>query len=182
MTTRQVGLFVLTCLAIFLPLGAGLFYSIPSNALSNRSSGGVRTLFNTIIPENWAFFTRDPESLQNGVYAFRGNTKPTNLLGTPQGRAANVFGISRTQRAQGPELGYLDAQTKNWMDCAMPLESCISLASERPPVDAKNASPVPTVCGDVYLTQERVVPWEYRDLVSGFRHMVKIAHLNVRCG
>lgn len=50
-----------------------------------------------------------------------------------------------------------------------------------PAAKVKNGSPVPTVCGDSFITQETVVPWSYRDLVKYDRRITKIAHLDVSC-
>ncbi|MEU9099167.1 SdpA family antimicrobial peptide system protein [Streptomyces sp. NPDC048361] len=77
--------------------------------MSSRHSKGIRPALNILTPETWAFFTRNPESVQNGIYGYDHAGGVRNLLRTPQGNPANIFGLSRTQRAQGPELGYIHA-------------------------------------------------------------------------
>ncbi|MCZ1009799.1 SdpA family antimicrobial peptide system protein [Streptomyces lydicus] len=180
---RQLVLFAGVCLCVFGYLAASLFYTLPSNALSSRQSkGAARHALNILTPENWAFFTRDPETAQIGVYALGADGAGRNLLRTPQGAPSNLFGLSRTQRAQGPELGYLNAATAaHWMACDGRLDDCLRESSGGRVWRVKNESPVPTVCGNAYLTQEKTVPWSYRELVPYSRRIVKIAHLDIRC-
>ncbi|GAA0389673.1 SdpA family antimicrobial peptide system protein [Streptomyces luteireticuli] len=181
-SVRQLALFSVACLALFGYLATALFYTLPTNALSSRHSKGARTVLNTVTPENWAFFTRNPQNGQIGVYASGRDGAVRNLLVTPQGDPSNLFGISRTQRAQGPELGYLNAAAASrWVPCAGFLEPCIKEATARPAQQVTNSSPVPTVCGDAFLTQEKTVPWSFRNQVPYTRRVVQIAHLDVRC-
>jgi antimicrobial peptide system SdpA family protein len=175
-------LFVLTCVCVFGILALGLFYTLPSNALSSRHSTGPRTAFNTLVPQNWAFFTRNPESGQTGAYRLGGDGEAHSLLNTPQGAPANLFGLSRTQRAQGPELGYLNAHvTGHYEKCSAYLGDCVEQSARRAAVKVTNTSPLPTVCGDVYLTQEKTVPWAFRHEVPYHKRVSRIAHVDVRC-
>ncbi|WP_438290870.1 SdpA family antimicrobial peptide system protein [Streptomyces sp. HUAS TT7] len=104
----------------------------------------------------WAFFTRNPQSEQTGAYALSADGSPRNLLHTPQGNPSNMFGLSRTQRVQGPELGFFNAAvTGHWSDCGGYPDDCMKEASRKPAVKVDNTSPVPTVCGDSYLTRNR---------------------------
>ncbi|MFF7636960.1 SdpA family antimicrobial peptide system protein [Kitasatospora sp. NPDC008050] len=177
---RRLALFATSSAVLFSFLVLSVFYTLPSNALSSRHSKGARTLFNTLAPQDWAFFTRNPETVQLGVYAFDG-TSARSLMRTPQGNPSNFFGLSREQRAQGPEIGYVNAETNDWTDCAGLLDSCLHSASGTPAQRVRNTSPIPTVCGDAYLTEEKTVPWEYRNLVAYRKRVVKIAHLDVTC-
>ncbi|MFD9205152.1 SdpA family antimicrobial peptide system protein [Streptomyces sioyaensis] len=180
---RQLVLFAGACLCLFGYLAASLFYTLPSNALSSRQSkGGARHALNILTPENWAFFTRDPETTQISAYALGADGAGRSLMRTPQGAPSNLFGLSRTQRAQGPELGYLNAAAAaRWKACDGRLADCLRESSGGRAWRVKNESPVPTVCGDAYLTQEKTVPWSYRELVPYSRRVVKIVHLDIRC-
>ncbi|MFE3184241.1 SdpA family antimicrobial peptide system protein [Streptomyces violascens] len=179
---RQLALFSVACLVVFGYLAAALFYTLPSNALSSRHSKGARSALNILTPENWAFFTRNPQSEQTGAYALGADGSPRNLLHTPQGNPSNMFGLSRTQRAQGPELGFFNAAaTGHWSDCGGYLEDCMREAARKPAVKVDNTSPVPTVCGDSYLSQEQTVPWSFRNQVSYEKRVLRIVHLDVRC-
>ncbi|MFK8908874.1 SdpA family antimicrobial peptide system protein [Streptomyces sp. YS-3] len=179
---RQLVVFAVSSLLIFGYLACSLFYTLPSNALSSRHSKGARPALNILTPENWAFFTRNPETVQNGIYAVASDGTIRNLLHTPQGLPSNIFGLSRKQRAQGPELGYLNASAAHsWTACSGVLTECVKKASARAPHTLRNSSPVPTVCGDSYLTQEQTVPWSFRHEVPYTKRVVEVAHLDVQC-
>lgn len=180
---HQLALFAVVLLCLFGYLAASLFYTLPSNALSSRQSkGAARQALNILAPENWAFFTRDPQTAQIGIYALGADGSVRNLLRTPQGAPSNLFGLSRTQRAQGPELGYLNAAAAaHWTACDGPLADCLRELSGGRAWQVRNESPVPTVCGDAYLTQEKTVPWSYREQVPYLRRVAKAAHLDIRC-
>ncbi|MCX4631358.1 SdpA family antimicrobial peptide system protein [Streptomyces sp. NBC_01443] len=177
---RQLLVFSAACLVIFSYLLVSLFYTLPSNALSSRHSKGARQYFNTVTPQVWAFFTKNPEGIQIGFYGLK-EGKGENLLRTPQGNPSNLFGLERSQRAQGPEVSYLEAAVPNWIECSGTLERCLPRAAETPAAKLENRSPVQTLCGDSFITQESVVPWSYRDLVKYDRRITKIAHLDVSC-
>ncbi|GAA2929871.1 hypothetical protein GCM10020221_27130 [Streptomyces thioluteus] len=181
-SVRQLALFSVACLAVFGYLATALFYTLPTNALSSRHSKGARTVLNTVTPENWAFFTRNPQNGQSGIYAYGRDGSVRSLLATPQGDPSNLFGLSRTQRAQGPELGFLNAAaTTHWIPCAGFLEPCMKEAAARPAQKVTNSSPVATVCGDAFLTEEKTVPWSFRNQVPYTKRVVHIVHLDVRC-
>ncbi|GAA0673708.1 SdpA family antimicrobial peptide system protein [Kitasatospora atroaurantiaca] len=173
-------MFSVACLTIFSYLAMSLFYTIPSNALSSRHSKGARAYFNTVTPQVWAFFTKNPEGTQIGFYSREAGVAH-NLLRTPQGNPSNLFGLDRTQRAQGPEIAYLNAGVTSWEDCAGLLDSCLDDAAARTAQKVENHSPVRTICGDSYITQEETVPWSYRNLVKYEKRVVRIAHLDVIC-
>ena len=68
----------------------------------------LRAELNTVAGQNFAFFTRSPETDQIDAYRLDPDgTVGASLLVTPQAKPANLFGLSRTQRAQGPELAIL---------------------------------------------------------------------------
>ncbi|MEU6438941.1 SdpA family antimicrobial peptide system protein [Streptomyces sp. NPDC047046] len=181
-STRPLILFVLVCVCVFGYLALGLFYTLPSNALSSRHSAGARTAFNTLVPQNWAFFTRNPETGQTGAYRLGHDGEVSDLLHTPQGAPSNLFGLSRTQRAQGPELGYLNAHvTGHYAKCSAYLADCVEESAKRAPVKVTNTSPLPTLCGDLVLTQEKTVPWAFRNEVPYQKHVDRVAHVDVRC-
>src|SRR5271156_5189605 len=83
--------------------------TLPSNVVWERTQAPtVRAELNMIAGENFAFFTRSPESEEIDAYRLRPDaTVGPSLLVTPQAEPANLFGLSRTQRAQGPELATL---------------------------------------------------------------------------
>jgi antimicrobial peptide system SdpA family protein len=163
---------------------AATFYSLPSNVLCIRSpEDPVRLSFNILASENYAFFTRDPEA--TALTAFRRRCGALrNITATPQNKPGNLFGISRTQRAQGPELAGLANQHKvGWVACSAGISKarCLKSAFDHPAAVAEDTSPVPTACGDVVLADEVPVPWSYRNLIRRDHTITRTMHLHVRC-
>jgi len=160
--------------------------ALPSNILWGHTQAIVlRAELNTVAGQNFAFFTRSPETEQ--VDAYRVNPDGTigaSLLVTPQTRTANLFGLSRTQRAQGPEMANLihKVPPDAWVDCtSLDRTTCFAAILHQPEVELQNDSPVPTVCGSVALTAESTVKWAYRRLIDARYAIDHIAQTRVFC-
>lgn len=159
----------------------------PSNVVWERTQlPAVRAELNMIAGENFAFFTRSPESEQIDAYRLRPDaTVGASLLVTPQAEAANLFGLSRTQRAQGPELATLlrAVPPDAWADCtALDRPTCLAGVARQPKAQLANNSPVATVCGAVVLTVERTTKWAYRHLTDTRYTIEHLAAASVACG
>jgi antimicrobial peptide system SdpA family protein len=165
-------------------LGGAAFYSLPSNVLSTRSpQDQVRLAFNVLASEDYGFFTKNPQS--DALRAFHEvGGSVYDVTTTPQNKPTNLFGLSRTQRAQGPELANIsDQKSAAWVACpTTKTESdCITAAFRRHAASVQNSSPVRTVCGDIVLADEVPVPWSYRKLVAYDRKVLQTVHLQIRC-
>lgn len=183
---RSLGLGVAYACALAAIGTATMAATLPSNVLWERTQlPAVRAELNSIAGENFAFFTRSPESEQIAAYRLRpdGILGPS-LLTTPQARSDNLFGLSRTQRAQGPELANLirAVPADEWADCTMvDSATCVNRVARQPTTLLRNHSPVPTVCGSVALTLESTTKWAYRHLTSDQYSIDRIATANVEC-
>lgn len=159
--------------------------TLPSNVVWNRSQlPGVRAALNSVATQNFAFFTRSPETDQIDVYRLQDNEIGASLLATPQGKASNLFGLSRTQRAQGPELADLIKQVPadGWTSCErLDLHDCIEAALPKPSISLENGSSVPTACGDAALTIEETVKWSYRHLTDAVHTIKRLAVVRINC-
>jgi antimicrobial peptide system SdpA family protein len=177
-----VGYACLLVLAGSLTLAA----TLPSNVIWERTQlRALRVELNTVAGQSFAFFTRPPQSEQIVAYRLLANgTAGASLLVTPQGRSANLFGLSRTQRAQGPELANLvqAVAPKMWVDCTgLDRGGCLDQIAHTPNVLLHNTSPVPTVCGAVLLTAERTTKWAYRRLTDTRYVIDKVVPASVDC-
>jgi antimicrobial peptide system SdpA family protein len=160
--------------------------ALPSNILwGHNQAVALRAELSTVAGQNFAFFTRSPETEQVDAYRLDPNgTIGASQLVTPQTRLANLFGVSRTQRAQGPELANLihKVPPDRWADCtSLDRATCFAGILRQPKVELLNDSPVPTVCGLVALTGESTVKWGYRRLVDARYVIDQIARANVVC-
>ncbi len=172
-------LFAMLVLIAF--FGVSVFYSLPSNALSTRDGGAVRTAVATLFPQGWAFFTRDPDSESIVAYAVQDDVL-VSAMTTPQTRGSNWLGLSRGQRAQGPELAFTAAGsgTEAGSDCAGWLSECAPAYLSLAPVPYSNTSPIQTICGDIVLVRQEAPPWSFRAAGEGPRVSFG-QHLDVQC-
>jgi antimicrobial peptide system SdpA family protein len=160
--------------------------TLPSNIMWGRTQlSAVRVELNTIAGQDFAFFTRSPETEQ--IMAYRldpDRTVAASLLVTPQAKPSNLFGLSRTQRAQGPELANLvrAVPANTWVDCVgLDRTTCVKAVLRQPKAFLRNTSPVPTVCGQVVLAAERTTKWAYRRLTDTRYVIERIASASIDC-
>lgn len=174
----------ISALAVIVFFGLATFYTLPSNVLSSRTPNDpIRVAFNLVALENYGFFTKDPQGEFGGVYTQASGGLQSAVI-TPQNRPTNGFGLSRRQRAQGPEIANLQNNPSvNWQDCTAGTKptSCLEKATRQRPTALRNTSLLPTICGDAVLTQEEPVLWSYRSLVPYHSRILKTAHVKVRC-
>ncbi len=150
---------------------ASLAATLPSNIMWERNQlRAIRVELNTIAGQDFAFFTRSPETEEPLAYRLNADgSVGASLLVTPQAKASNLFGLSRTQRAQGPELANLvhAIRPAAWFNCTgLAPNACFDAVPRRPMPVLRNTSPIPTVCGHVMLTSEIPTKWAYRRLTD----------------
>jgi len=160
--------------------------TLPSNILWDRSQlVRVRAVVNVVAGQNFAFFTRSPESDQIVAYRLLPDGElGASLLHLPQGKTANLFGLSRTQRAQGPELANLmrAVPATAWTDCTeFGRDECVDRIRGHGKAMLRNTSPIPTICGEVALTAESTVKWAYRRLTEDRYTIERVAPASIEC-
>ena len=106
-----------------------------------------------------------------------------SLLMTPQGRIENIFGISREQRAQGPELAMLAAAVTEWTECELgsSRDECLASAGALPPQSVAIEVVYRTLCGPVLITTESFTAFEYREFNLPVHSIDSYAKLEVKC-
>jgi len=112
------------------------------------------------MPQGWAFFTRDAREEDLLPFARRRGAWASASIG-PHARRSNLFGLSRTGRAQGIEAGLLlkEIPETAWSPCrAAPADCFENLPSAGP---FRNISPRPTLCGDLGLALQKPIPWAW---------------------
>ncbi|WP_329568972.1 SdpA family antimicrobial peptide system protein [Kitasatospora sp. NBC_01266] len=158
-----------------------VFFSMPGNVLTSSWMGGLKSAFTITAPQGWAFFTKDPESVE--LYAYRSTPQGyQSRMRTPQVEPANLFGLSREQRAQGPEMAALARSATTWQPCTdNDFSQCMRKAFAQPAQEVANQSATPTVCGDIALVEEKPTPWAYRHFTSDISQVQDSAHIHVTC-
>ncbi|MDN6854853.1 MAG: SdpA family antimicrobial peptide system protein, partial [Bifidobacterium crudilactis] len=182
-SVRSLVTLALLGLAILMLL-VSVFFSLPSNVLSDRGKVNAARVFSVdLAPQGWGFFTKPPSD--SDLFYYDGNLQ--SVMETPQGRADNLLGLSRTQRAQGPEGGALltPLAEEDWFKCETgeDLEECYESlkASTTEPIRADNTFKHPTLCGKVVIAQAEPVPWSYRDLYEQTHIPEGMIEMQVTC-
>lgn len=175
------GYATLTIFGFLLLLSA--FISQPSTVLYPRQTGEgdpIRVVLLPIFPQAWPFFTKAPDSPELAAYD---PISRQSLSLFPNSAVRNWYGLSRTQRAQGPEMANLSnsVPTSEWVECLAYEGDCLDVAAARPSVKLNNDSSVPTLCGSLVLVVTTPVPWEYRNEYAGWRVDSKAVHVWSDC-
>lgn len=134
--------------------------------------------FVDLAPQDWAFFTRNPETSELVPYA---TATGHSLARTPQARLSNLMGISRAQRAQGVELGIINSEVSHWTNCEASSAACLEDARRTPAQVVMNSDPSASLCGDVIVTVQETPKWSYRDVYVEKIRITKYARLMLRC-
>lgn len=174
--------FVTTVVLLMSWTALSIVESLSPHALSSRDPAAVkvRDAVLTIAPQRWEFFTASSKGRQYVAYRTRTGESALSL---PQGKATNMFGVSRAQRAQGPELAALHQQVANWKKCVdkSASQKCIRQAAEERPQALRNGAKRKTLCGDLLLAQEKATPFEFRSFdLPNFR-VLQAARVEVSC-
>jgi antimicrobial peptide system SdpA family protein len=168
--------------ALLVWIGTSIFFTLPDNVLSSPDPRyrAVRAAFATVSPQAWGFFTNPPQSEELGVYR---SPSLEFLLQTPQNRIENFFGLSRAQRAQGPEISILAGEVESWQNCGLKetRSECLRAASALKPQRVDVQIRHRTVCGSVVIAKEKYKPFEYREFALPDHTIDSYARLDVRC-
>lgn len=134
--------------------------------------------FKSVFPQGWGFYSKNPRDDQLLVYDLS-TQRPT--VNWPNNRTENWFGIKRSGRAQGLEVGLIQASIKSdaWTKCEK--EPSICLAESQIKVSAINTSPKPTLCNELGLALQQPVPWAWSKRKDNIVMPSKIVRVSVQC-
>lgn len=133
-----------------------------------------------LLPEGFAFFTRNPRERDLYVYQRTDSTWTSAMLG-PKSKPSNLFGFSRKSRMQSVETALLLSETtqEDWTDCETREEACFS---ELPVQDTvTNVQPAPTACGVVGFARREPVPWAWSNRADSLTMPSTITKLKISC-
>jgi antimicrobial peptide system SdpA family protein len=164
-------------------LGGSIFFSLPSNVLSIRDGSAARRAAIGTLPQGWAFFTKPPSDSEAVVFALR-DDRVVNINRPPQAKVENWWGLSRRQRAQGPEVAQLVHQATTWTPCAdvsSALACVTGAAVDQRYERVSNRSPVASVCGRAFVVETEPVRWQFRDFYDDARRALQYSAIEVEC-
>ena len=157
-----------------------LLSALPTTAVTPDAVNRVRPSVQQVMPQGWAFFTRSMN--QPDVSAYSGDLD--HQITTTNSDYRNALGISREQRADGPELADLARAVPDaaWVDCAAYVADIRGCAANRHnAVPLSNAVGHPSTCGSVALVKSAPVPWAWAAEHSRGRRVSQIAWIEVHC-
>lgn len=175
----RFGIAALTCAAIAVALVLfAVIASLPVNPVTPSWSPQVRVALVQLLPEKWGFFTKSQRDDYFELYTRRNGAWAYSFDG-PQSAPANLFGVRRTARAQGIEIGALEGTlaAKQLRSCDDEFDVCTK-GLKRITIESKFADPL--VCGDTLLVIRTPVPWNW----ATFSHVTmnaRYARVNIRC-
>jgi len=153
----------------------------PANALSSQFLTVRQTLaFANVLPEGFAFFTKDPREQNPFLYKISEGDSLI-MITKPNSSPENLFGLSRRQRALYVELGSIIPliSTKDRTTCATSFRDCITNDPVKT-VRIENRAPQALLCGSYYLKMIEPVPWAWHKAFKGEMPMT-IVRLELLC-
>jgi len=156
--------------------GIGLLGALPEDAfgVSNYSRNVVRTL----LPEGWAFFTRNPRERVDHLYEVRANGEL--VAGNPADERS-LLGFDRKPRLRSAELAGLVSKVPEsaWISCRASLNEC--LRQESPELQISITMNVPAFCGRAVIQSRTPVPWAWRKSYDSIHMPSRFVRVNVDC-
>ncbi len=152
--------------------------SLPYNPLSLSSSHRFDLI--SIIPEGWAFFTRNAREDVVYVYKKDENNK-WNLISIPGGSSRYLFGLNRKGRAFDAEVGLLlqEVPETKWIESKRSIDYFFEATTVLPVIKVENEVNFPSCTGEVIIQKTPLIPWAWSTLKTKIIMPYKIVELNV---
>ncbi|WP_084767439.1 SdpA family antimicrobial peptide system protein [Corynebacterium resistens] len=174
--------FYITSILIALLILTGIFFTMPSNVLSIRDGGTYRTFFSSSLPQAWGFFVKPQLDGEYRAYIVDDSGQTSRADSFPNSSPSNHFGISRSQRSQGPEMAQI-AEQNEWKECKSPVisECLVEAKNRQTSMVAENTSKDKTICGNLILLHTKPTIWSYRDFSNERRTSESYQYVAVKC-
>ncbi len=177
---RRLGLFALVLVGGWLTVFAyALHAALPFNPI--RLPFEVRAKVRLLIPEGWAFFTRDPRKENMLLFTRHSDGTWVSALLGPNATPSNDFGLNRASRAQGVETALLmhEFPDSSFRDCRILPTDCLETTQLTNSIN--DASPNPSICGDIGFVMQKPVPWAWWASGQAIVMPSRVARIKVDC-
>lgn len=143
-------------------------------------SNRIVSAYQLLLPEGFAFFTRDPREPDIQRFQRSGGTWESVALG-PHSRPSNLFGLNRHSRTQGVEYALLlkEYPLDRWSECDVDPKTCLDRVAVTDSI--ANPDPRPTLCGTVGFVRQEPVPWAWSASLDSIEMASQILKLHVSC-
>jgi antimicrobial peptide system SdpA family protein len=176
---RGVGVFTLGLISACLLLG---LYAVDASRSINALEVPFQPKFllQQLMPQGWAFFTRDPREERLHVYAETARGWVSADPG-PHASWQYAMGFDRRPRVHGVELALLLAQFRQaaWQECKQNPVTC--LATVETAAMVVNTSPQPAFCGPLGIVRQVPVPWAWARATKPVTMPSQILKVDVQC-
>ena len=138
-----------------------------------------KRVINTVLPEGWAFFTISPRSPDVVVFGAQPDGGWERITVNAHSGSGSMLGLDRRNRSQGTEVALIANQVppEVWNDCSRdPLDCLDALIPTRTVANFANHR---TMCGEIGMIMQEVLPWAWRDLNTTMPS--KVVRVNVTC-
>lgn len=170
--------FLVSFLAIAAVWLTSVLAALPATVITSSWDGRMQV--RALLPQAWAFFTRDPQTPSIVLYAADGGMDRADSL--PQTEAANAFGISRSQRSQDTEKVFFVEAVTSWTQCGgMAPEDCVAAAASAPATTVDGVERSPNFCGEFVVATRETTPFNYRDVTDLDYRLTQAAAVIVEC-
>ncbi|MEU6074695.1 SdpA family antimicrobial peptide system protein [Micromonospora sp. NPDC047074] len=133
-----------------------------------------RSVARVLMPEGWAFFTRDPRQPSPVAYT----TDRDGRWRPAPDRSRGPAGLDKRDRARSAEISLLTRRLDGpaWTTCDREAAACLATARD---TRVANTATVRTLCGNVGIVLQEVLPWAWKDLPTVLPS--RVARLTVTC-
>lgn len=164
-----LGAFTAAVIAFWIVVGAFAFHTNqPDNALTTTWQADIKPIVQTLLPEQWGFFTKSPRDDILLPFSYSEEMSWSSAALYPHSQIQYAFGLNRVSRAQGLEVGIVYKgiidSNGSWIDCGDydRAVECLGASSQEPEalwLRVSNSSPNPTLCGRSALSKAQPAPW-----------------------
>ncbi|MBS1572100.1 MAG: SdpA family antimicrobial peptide system protein [Bacteroidetes bacterium] len=164
-------IFFTTVLFISGLIGYVMVGSLPGATISISKKHKIQTV--SIVPEGWAFFTKDPQD-EDYILFSKTNDKPPTYKNEilPTSSPKNIFGFNRVSRLKSQELGSAVHLIRDslWVEIKGSLQANDSLIQKLKPKLLPINSKHPYLNGIYIIQKISPIPWAWaKHFKEGFR-------------
>lgn len=157
--------------------------SLPHSVWRSATDPLVVEDMRRVLPQGWAFFTRDPQEPQTHVYVHGGDDWEAIPHPAPNA-VRSLFGINRSARFYDHEVGMVMAAVPldEWVDCGSGDHvQCLRSLTPVPDLVVDNSFDPPQLCGTLGLVQQEPIPWAWREDAESVQMPLAAAVVEVSC-
>jgi antimicrobial peptide system SdpA family protein len=140
-----------------------------------------RALLQSLTPQGWAFFTRNPREERTLAWMRRPSSlEPANLADY---RGAPWNGVKRALRNRALTINAVASHLseKDWQACEGDLLACVKSSEVAPKPVVLEINDNSGLCGEVVLQKESPTPWAWRNAFHRVKKHTQFARAAVKC-